>query len=117
MDIDKLPIKKIQIERDDILSDDTISWISKDILLVAHKVFRVTILERELSKHNKLLPILREYNKKYAPYSLFLFNLYSPNVFYIENFPKRRALEEVEENINRLEYDYNLAIAERDKSL
>lgn len=117
MDIDKLPIKKIQIERDDILSDDTISWISKDILLAAHKVYRVSILERELSKHNKLLPILREYNKKYAPFKLFLFNLYSPNVFYIENTPQRRVLVEVEDKVDRLEYDYNLALAERDRLL
>lgn len=94
MDFSHLPIKKELIDRQSILSDKSISWVSKDILLAAKSVYKVTIPEQTIQKDNQFLPIFREYNKVYSPYSFYLFNMYSSNIFYVETSPETSPISE-----------------------
>lgn len=81
-DISHIPM--IPITHQDIIKDNTISWLIKSDLLSSDEIYELTYIDQKQMKnsYSSFIKFIRTYNKKYQPHKKFIFTLYSTRVFY-----------------------------------
>lgn len=107
-ELEHIPMK--EISKEEVMKDNTISWIIKYDMLKCDIIYEVNIDISQFDRYSEEILFMRKYNKENYPMKKFVFNLYTNKVFFTIITPKTQFIigniEEIDYNDEILEYSY-----------